>query len=51
MTKCEREKLKKTAYHEAGHAVAAFAMSKRFKRVSTIPNPDKDSLGRLSGCG
>jgi hypothetical protein len=51
MTEKEREKLKKTAYHEAGHAVAAFAMSKRFKKVSIIPNPDENSLGRLSGCG
>jgi hypothetical protein len=51
MTKKEREKLKKTAYHEAGHAVAAFAMSKRFKKVSIIPIPDDNSLGRVSGCG
>ena len=51
MTKAEQKKLKATAYHEAGHAVAAFAMGKRFKKVSVIPNSDEDSLGRVSGCG
>ena len=51
MTKKEREKLKKTAYHEAGHAVAAFILRKRFKKISIIPNPYENSLGRLSGCG
>ena len=50
MTKKEQAKLKRTAYHEAGHAVGAFVMSKRFKKVSIIPNPDGESLGRLSGC-
>ncbi len=50
MTKGEYGKLKKTAYHEAGHAVAAFALSKRFKKVSIIPSPTEDSLGRLLGC-
>lgn len=51
MTKREHQKLKKTAYHEAGHAVAAFAMNKRFTRVSIIANPDDNSLGRVLGCG
>lgn len=51
MLKSKHEKLKKTAYHEAGHAVAAFAMNKRFTRVSIIANPDDNSLGRLLGCG
>jgi hypothetical protein len=51
MTKREFLKLKKTAYHEAGHAVAAFAMSKRFKKVSIIPNPEDNSQGRFSGYG
>jgi ATP-dependent Zn protease len=51
MTKREKEELKETAYHEAGHAVANFAMGKRFKKVSIIPIPEQDSLGGVSGCG
>jgi hypothetical protein len=50
MSKKEQEKLKKVAYHEAGHAVAAFAMFRRFKKVSIIPIPEEGTLGRLSGC-
>ena len=49
MTKSEQEKLKKTAYHEAGHAVAAFAIGKRFRKASILP--EADSLGRLTKCG
>jgi hypothetical protein len=51
MTKREQEKLKKTAYHEAGHAVANFATGKRFTKVSVIPIPEDGSLGRVSGTG
>lgn len=50
MTKSKQEKLKETACHEAGHAVANFAMGKRFKKVSIIPVTEHDSLGRVSGC-
>jgi hypothetical protein len=38
-------KLKGTAYHEAGHAVAAFALGRAVRRVSIIPDED-GSLGR-----
>jgi hypothetical protein len=50
MTKREQEELKETAYHEAGHAVANFAMGKRFTKVSITPIPESDSLGMVSGC-
>lgn len=40
-----RATLKSTAYHEAGHAVAAWWLHLRFKKVSI--RPDSDSLGRL----
>jgi ATP-dependent Zn protease len=33
VTRREQEKLKKVAYHEAEHAIAAFVMNKRFKKV------------------
>jgi ATP-dependent Zn protease len=49
MTKGERKKLKEVAYHEAGHAVAAFLMRRRFKKVSIIP--EGNALGCLDGCG
>ena len=49
MTKREQEKLKKTAYHEAGHAVGAFAIGRRFNKVTIVP--DDDTLGSLTGCG
>jgi ATP-dependent Zn protease len=36
-----------TAYHEAGHAVAAFLMKIRFTGLSIIS--DDDSFGRMAG--
>ena len=49
MTKGERKKLTTVAYHEAGHAVAAFLMRRRFKKVTIIP--EGNALGSLAGCG
>ena len=34
-----------TAYHEAGHAVAAFLLRRRLRRATIIP--DEDSLGHI----
>ncbi len=51
MTKKEHEELKETAYHEAGHAVANFAIGRRFRKVSIIPVPEHNSLGRVTGSG
>jgi len=42
------KKLLATAYHEAGHGVAAFLMKIRFSRLSIIE--DEDSEGRMTGC-
>jgi len=39
------KKLEATAYHEAGHAVAAFFLRRGFTRVSIIPG--EDFLGQL----
>jgi len=39
--------LESTAYHEAGHAVAAFMHDIRFRHVSIVPSNDGESLGRL----
>ena len=46
MTRAER-RLERTAYHEAGHAVACWAYGLRFKRVTVVPRDD--SLGHLAG--
>lgn len=48
LTKPELRRLKQTAYHEAGHAVAAYVMHRRFTSVSIIPEEDDDSYGRCS---
>ena len=37
--------LRATAYHEAGHAVAALMLGRGFRSVSVIPNDE--SLGRV----
>ena len=41
--------LEKTAYHEAGHAVAYYQLRKRFKSVSIIPDDEAGFLGRVVG--
>ncbi len=39
--------LEATAYHEAGHAVAALALRVRFKHVTIIPNEEEGEAGHL----
>jgi len=41
----KRKKVEKTAYHEAGHAVAAFEMKRSFRHVTI--EPDEESLGHI----
>ena len=41
-------RLKRTAYHEAGHAVMAYWLRRRIHHVTIIPDSDSDSLGHLS---
>jgi len=47
MSQRKPKSLMQTAYHEAGHGVAASLMKIRFTRLSIIS--DEDSLGRMSG--
>ena len=37
-----------TAYHEAGHAVAAYWLGMRIGQVSILPDPDEGTLGRCA---
>jgi ATP-dependent Zn protease len=39
-------KLERTAYHEAGHAVAAYSLRWKIIEVSIVPDPD--SLGHVT---
>ena len=41
--------LESTAYHEAGHAVAAWNVHVRAESISIIPDPNNGSLGRHIG--
>jgi hypothetical protein len=41
----KRKKIEKTAYHEAGHAVAAFYMKSSFCYITI--EPDEESLGHV----
>jgi hypothetical protein len=41
------KRLEATAYHEAGHAIAAWWLQLPFKRVTITPNADAGSLGHL----
>lgn len=41
----ERKRLEAIAYHEAGHAVAAFTQGVRFARVSIVPDESAETLG------
>ena len=45
MSKIEKDELTCTAYHEAGHAVVAYLLGRRLKRVSIVPNSDAETLG------
>jgi ATP-dependent Zn protease len=40
-----------TAYHEAGHAVAAWLRGMKFREVSILPNASANSLGHLLHAG
>ena len=41
-------KLERTAYHEGGHAVAAYLLKRRFTGISIVPDDDDGSLGRCT---
>src|SRR3990170_4851648 len=41
-------RLERTAYHEAGHAVAAYKLRRRISRVSIVPDPEDGTLGHCS---
>jgi hypothetical protein len=41
----ERRALKSTAYHEAGHVVAAFTLRRGIKHVCIVPNFEMGALG------
>jgi hypothetical protein len=41
----DMSKLKRTAYHEAGHAVAAYALRRAFRSVTIVPG--EDFLGKI----
>jgi len=41
----ERRALERTAYHEAGHAVAAYALRKRVSSVTIVPDTESGTLG------
>lgn len=45
MASHRHSKLKATAYHEAGHAVAAFLLHRGFRRVTIVPG--EGFLGQL----
>jgi hypothetical protein len=45
VTKRERTKLERTAYHEAGHAVAAYVLHRALGHVSI--EPERGSLGHM----
>jgi hypothetical protein len=49
MTRRERERLWRTAVHEAGHAVAAFKLDLPFRWVSVKPNPERGTSGHVVG--
>ncbi len=36
-----------TAYHEAGHAVAAYLLKRSFNYVTIVPDEEKGSLGHV----
>jgi ATP-dependent Zn protease len=50
-TKAQSFELKCTAYHEAGHAVAACELDLPLRRISIVPNDDDGSLGHCARPG
>ena len=47
----EQQRLRGTAYHEAGHAVAAFELRRRFHYLTIVPEPDEGTLGHIMYAG
>jgi hypothetical protein len=43
----DQEALRRTAIHEAGHALAACSMKRKFRFVTINPDPERDSLGHI----
>lgn len=43
------KRLERTAYHEAGHAVARYVLHGRLRYVTIVPDPDEGSLGHCTG--
>lgn len=39
--------LEPTAFHEAGHAVAPFAVGRTFQHVTIVPDDEDESLGHV----
>jgi ATP-dependent Zn protease len=44
-TQAKISRLERTAYHEAGHAVAACIYHRRFRHATIVPNKEQGSLG------
>lgn len=47
MTETDTDLLR-VAHHEAGHAVAGFALGRGFTRVTVVPDSDKESAGSVT---
>lgn len=45
----EARRLRATAYHEAGHAVARFALGRRIDRATIVPDEEDQTLGHVQG--
>lgn len=43
----KKERLRRTAYHEAGHAVACYELRVKFKYLTIIQDEDRNSLGHI----
>ncbi len=47
MRSSDLKRLKATAHHEAGHAVARWYQGLKFKEASIVPNSDEGTLGHV----
>src|SRR5688572_6474495 len=43
----EAKRLRETAYHEAGHAVASFFLDVKIRKVSIVPDRERGTLGSV----